>query len=146
MKHTLIRSAMVSGLLLVGYAAFAQDRGEDKYYQQNRDDAFWKGGHLFQRVRDDLDHIQAAAPAVNADQYQLAATKEELNRLQTKLDAGRFDLPEVDKVIAGVERVLSNNTLPDRARDMLTEDVRRLRDFRTYHDAYGAKEDDAFTK
>ena len=156
MKHALIKTTLLSGLLVLGTSAFAQDRDRDRdrydrdsrspdwsqqeqrYHENGRDDSWWRG-RMFQRVREDLDHVQAVTFPFSADQYRVSRTKQELNELQGKLEAGRYDQPELDRTIQGLERVLSNNNLSARDRDMLQDDLRRLRDFRANHDAYGAR-------
>lgn len=136
MNHSvLIKSTVVTGLLLFGYNAFAQDRDEDRYHQANRDEGWWRG-HLFQRVREDLDHIEAATPTISTDEFRLAATKHDLNELQGKMESHRYDQPELDRVIGGVEKVLTNNHMSARDRELLTGDLRRLRDFREHHEGF----------
>ena len=75
MKHLLRASLVGSSLLLTGLVANAQDRErivviEKEYHQTARGDDWWKG-HLFQRVRDDLNHIQAVTSPFSADEYRL---------------------------------------------------------------------------
>lgn len=134
-RSLLIKSSIISGLLLFGFSAFAQDRDEDTYHHLNRDEGWWRG-HLFQRVREDLDHIEAATPTISTDEFRVAATKHDLNELQGKMESHRYDQPELDRVISGVEKVLTNNRMSGRDRELLTEDLRRLRDFREHHDGY----------
>lgn len=121
-------------------AAFAQDRdreererNEQRYHQQNRDENWWRG-HLFQRVREDLEHVQAVTFPFSPDEYRVSTTKQELNELQGKLDAGRYDQPELDRTIGGLERVLNNNRLSPRDRDMLSDDLMRMREVREHRD------------
>jgi len=138
MKYAFIKSTMISGVLLLGTSAFAQDRdredqerNEQRYHQSNRDNNWWRG-HLFQRVREDLEHVQAVTPTFSADEYRVVATKNELNELQGKLEAGRFDQPELDRTIQGIEKVLTNNRLSPRDRDMLSDDLARMREYREH--------------
>ncbi len=98
MKNVLIKASVLTGLVVFGACAYAQDRNEDRFYQ-NRDEGFWRG-HMFQRVRDDLDHIQQATPKISVDEYRLVETKRDLNDLQTKFDNGRYDEPALDRTIA----------------------------------------------
>src|ERR1700681_3675100 len=121
MRLTYIKSAVMSGLLLFGVTASAQDRdrdrdrdrddrfrNEERYHQDARDDSYWRG-RLFQRVREDLEHVQYVTARFSPDEYRVSRTMQELNELQGKLDSGRYDQPELDQVIAGLQRVLSNN-------------------------------------
>jgi RNA polymerase-interacting CarD/CdnL/TRCF family regulator len=60
----------------------------------------------------------------------LARTKRELNELQSKLDSGGYDQPELDRVINGLERMVNDSNLSGRDRDMLNDDLNRMREFR----------------
>jgi hypothetical protein len=131
-KNVLIKASVLTGLVVFGACAYAQDRNEDRFYQ-NRDEGFWRG-HMFQRVREDLDHIQQVTPKISVDEYRLVETKRDLNDLQTKFDNGRYDEPALDRTIAALEKVTNDNSLAARDRVLLQEDVRRLRDFREHHE------------
>lgn len=52
------------------------------------------------------------------------------------MDSHRYDQPELDRVIGGVEKVLTNNHMSARDRELLTGDLRRLRDFREHHEGF----------
>jgi len=134
-KHFLVNASVVTGLVVFGASAFAQNRDEDPYYQQNRDEGWWRG-HLFQRVRDDLDHIQKATPTFSADQYRLVVVKKELDDLQGKMESGRYDEAALDRTISSVERVANDNNISPRDKGLLMDDMRRLREFRDHHDGF----------
>jgi hypothetical protein len=139
-KHLLRASLAGSSLLLMGLMANAQDRQriviiEKEYHQAARDDNWWRG-RLFQHVRDDLNHVQAVTSPFSADEYRLTQVKNELNELQTKLIEKRYDQPELDDVISAMERVVNDNRLTSADRDMLKEDLDRLRQFRDHHEGY----------
>jgi hypothetical protein len=137
------RSGITSCLMLVGVLASGQDRdrederrrNEERYHQLERSESWW-AGHLFQRVREDIDHVQAVTFPFSPDQYKLTAVKRELNELQEKYAATRYDQPELDDVIAALQRVMSDNHLANRDRDLLSDDLSRLREFREHHDGY----------
>jgi hypothetical protein len=143
MKRIFVKSIMGSGLLLVGLTAYAQDRDrdrdrdrdEDRYHRSDRGDQYWRG-RMFERVRDDLDHIQAVTSPFSGDQYRLNKVKQELNELQAKMAENRYDQAEIDDVIGAMQRVVSDNRLSGRDRDMLNDDLNRLRGFREHHDGY----------
>jgi hypothetical protein len=127
-----------------GRGDFDRDRNRpdpDAYYRE-RDEWFrqdnWRT-RLFERVRNDLDHVQSVTFPMGGDQYRLARTKQELNQLQDKLAAGRYDERELDDVIAAMQKVLEDNRLSRRDRDLLTDDLNRMRDFRARHDRYGVR-------
>jgi hypothetical protein len=139
MRRLLIRSIMGSGLLLLGLTAYSQDRDrdrdEDRYHRGERGDQWWRG-RMFERVRDDLDHVQSVTFPFSADQYRLTKVKQELNELQAKLAENRYDQPELDDVISAMQRVVSDNHLSGRDREMLNDDLNRLRAFREHHEGY----------
>jgi hypothetical protein len=116
-------------------------RDEDLYHR-DRDDWYrgqnWRG-QLFQRVREDLDHVQSATFPSSGDQFSLAGTRHELDEVQSKLAAGRYDERELDDVIRALQRVVQYNRMTARDRDVLADDLNRLRDFRARHDSYGAR-------
>jgi len=132
---------MSSGLLLLGLTAYSQDRDrdrdrdEDRYHRADRGDQWWRG-RMFERVRGDLDHVQSVTFPFSADQYRLNKVKQELNELQAKYAENRYDQPELDDVISAMQRVVSDNHLSGRDREMLNDDLNRLRAFRERHDGY----------
>ena len=73
------------------------------------------------------------------DQYRIARTKQELDELQDKLARGYYDQRELDEVIGAMQRVVADNRLSRRDRDLLADDLDRMRDFRARHDDYGAR-------
>jgi hypothetical protein len=126
-----------------------RDRGDrdrayrdDDVYHRDRDDRFrgedWRQ-RFFERIREDVDHVQSGAFPFGADQYRLARTRQELDELQGKLGAGRYDQRELDEVIAALDRVVRDNRLSYRDRDVLNDDLNRLREFRARHNDYGAR-------
>jgi hypothetical protein len=139
MKHTLLSGAACAGLLFFAMAvgnAAAQTYHDDDTWHNTRQGYFtgnnWRM-HLFERVQADLDHVQSGAFA-GADEFRIVRTKQEVSELQIKLTQGKYDQPELDDVIAGIERVLADNRLDPRDRDMLNDDLSRVRDYRAHHE------------
>jgi hypothetical protein len=62
-----------------------------------------------------------------------------LDELQQKLASGYYDERELDQTMASLQAVVQGNRLAPRDRAMLTDDLRRMRDFRVRHDQYGAR-------
>lgn len=112
---------------------------------QNERERFFQGDawrkNLFQRVREDVEHLQHSTFPFTGDQSRLSRTIFELNELQGKLSQGRFDDHELDDVMYSLTNVLQNNRLSARDREILTDDLRRMREFRDHHDDYGARFD-----
>ncbi len=143
MRHLLIKSVMTSGMLLLGMTAYSQDRdrdrdrdrNEDRYHQEDRGAQWWQG-RMFERVRADIEHVQSGTFPFSGDEYRLTKVKQELNELQAKMAEHRYDQPELDDVISALQRVVSDNHLQGRDREMLSDDLSRLRAFRERHDGY----------
>lgn len=138
MKSTLLRTMAGACLLffsLTGMQAAPQYRDPDDWHQDR--DSYYRGeswrARFFERVRQDLDHVQSAVFS-GADEYRIVRTKQELGELQEKMAAGRFDQPELDEVIAALGRVVADNRLSGRDRDMLTDDLNRMREYREHHE------------
>jgi len=94
---------------------------------------------FFQHIREDLDHATSGAFPFSGDRASLQRTQMELNDLQQKLANGYYDERELDQAMAALQAVVQGNRLAPRDRDMLTDDLNRMRDFRARHDQYGAR-------
>ena len=145
MKHVLLQA--IAGVGLLGFAvapgAQAQRPRDDDAYHRDRDD-YYRGGErwrarMFERIRMDLDHVQASTFPLGRDEYRIAQTKRELNELQDKLATSRYDQPELDQAIAALQRVVSDNRLSDRDREILNDDLTRMRQFRERHSEWGVR-------
>ena len=137
MKSILLNSLAGAGLLVFSLTATAQDRPrDDDSYHNDRDarfhDEHWRG-HLFEDVRQDVEHVRAVTWPGGGDEYRLGATVDELNQLQTKLANHVYDEPQLDRVIAALSRVVSDNRMSPHDRDILNDDVSRLQDYREHH-------------
>ena len=71
------------------------------------------------------------------DQSRLSTTIVELNELQGKWGQGRYDEHELGDVMDALSSVLRNNRLSQHDRDILTDDLSRMREFREHHDEWG---------
>ncbi len=67
------------------------------------------------------------------DDYRLDRTVQELNELQGKLANHIYDERELDEVIGALSRVVGDNRMAVRDRDILSDDLSRLRDYREHH-------------
>ena len=115
--------------------------GDRDSYHSERDDAFrgtdWRM-HLFARIREDLDHVQTVSfPA--SDQYRIERARQELNQLQDMQDQGRYNQRQLDDVVMALGRIVADNRLAARDRDVLNDDLKRLQDFRANVRDYGVR-------
>lgn len=117
------------------------DRDGDRWREDRRN--FGRGdewrGRIFQRVREDLDHIQAETFPGGGDQFRLSRALRQLDELQDKLTARRYDQDELDDVMRALRNVVRDNRMSARDRDILADDLEKLRDFRERHESYGAR-------
>jgi len=137
MKRLFLGTTILSGLLLFGAPGFAQDRDrdEDRYHGEQRGEGYWTG-RLFARVQADIDHVQAITPTFSGDEFRLARAKQELNELQRNASAGRFDNRDLDDVMNALQRVITDNRMPARDRELLQDDLNRLREYKEHHERY----------
>jgi len=135
-KGLVLGSILAFGLTV---GAVAQDDDHDKGWYQSRE-GYYHGEHwrarFFERVRDDVDRVQSTTFPVSKDEYRLARTKEELGELQEKLAAGQYDQGELDEVINSLQKVVDSNKLSHRDRDMLSEDLDHMREYREHHEEW----------
>jgi hypothetical protein len=144
MNHIIRKGLAAAGLLIFAGVAGAQDRDrrdrDPDWYHSDRDDRYrddrWKA-RLFWQVREDLEHVQASTFPIGRDQYRLQRTKQELNELQDKLARGVYDERELDEVIGAMQRVVADNRLSPRDRDVLSDDLKRMREYREHHEGWG---------
>src|SRR5262249_25954268 len=113
MSHHILRSLAYSSCLALAITTYAQDRDdryrdEDRYHSEARSESWWHG-RLFQRIREDLDHVQSASSEFRGDQYRLDRVRQELDELQAKYASQGYDQPELDDVIGALQRVVSDN-------------------------------------
>lgn len=111
------------------FSAVAQD-----WYQQ-REERFrgeqWRL-HLFMHVRTDLEHVWSGR-AADREQTRIAKTEEELTKMQADLDQGRWDNGILNDVIDSLRKSSNDERLMPRDRDVLADDVRRLKEFQDQH-------------
>jgi hypothetical protein len=132
MKKTISAGLLV--LACCALTAMAQD------WYRDREERFrgeqWRG-HIFEHVRSDLDHVGSAIWASGKERRRLDRTKQELTELHAKLVQGRYDERELDDVIDSIVKSANDERLAPRDRDVLHDDLNRLRDYREHHEHWG---------
>jgi hypothetical protein len=131
MRHLLIEALAGSGLLLFGLNAAAQPPRDAPYYNRGE---FESAQSLFRQVRTDIDRAERNAyDNFSGDRSRFARVRGELSELQRQWDENEYAPSQVDNVIVALQRVMDDNNLSYRDRDMLASDLRQLRDFRSGH-------------
>ena len=137
MKNILLSSMAGVGLLVFSLTAMAQDRPRDDDSYHSGRDAYFHGQNwhmrMFERVKDDVEHVREVTWPSGGDTYRLDRTIGELNELQGKFANHDYDERELDDVIEALGRVASYNRMNPRDRDILDDDVTRLREYRDHH-------------
>ena len=108
--------------------------GQDWYHERDERyrDEHWRS-QLFLQVRSDLDHIWSARHASDRERRRLDKTREELTQLQEDLNHGRWDNGILNDVIDSIQKSANDDRLSPRDRDVLSDDLRRLKDYQYDH-------------
>lgn len=118
---------LIAGLVV---SAAAQD------WYHEREERFkgegWRA-KVFLHVRTDLEHIWSANGAADKERERIERTKEELTKMQAELDHGRWDNGMVNDVIDSLRKSANDDRLARRDRDVLADDVNRVKDFQDHH-------------
>jgi len=129
-----MKQILKGGLIML--ACLGLNAGAQDWYH-DRDGRFrdeqWRG-HLFAHVRMDLEHVQSVTWPGGRDRYRIDRTKHELDEMQGKLERGRYDEHELNEVIGSLNRVVADNRMGPRDREVLNDDLNRLRDYRAHHE------------
>jgi hypothetical protein len=119
------------GVIMTALAlsAIAQD------WYHEREERFrgeqWRG-HVFLHVRSDLEHVWSGR-ASDKERRRIERTEEELTKMQADLDQGRFDNGILNDVIDSIRKSSNDDRLPPRDRNVLADDLVRLKDYQDHH-------------
>jgi len=125
MKRALMAVCFASTLF--GVAAFAQyDRpyGDRDYARQDRG--------VFDRARIDLERASAYPYASAHDRKRFDEARGKLYEFQIRFDQGRYDRHHLDEASDRMRHVVEVNSLDTRDRGALSDDLRRMKDYREY--------------
>jgi hypothetical protein len=129
-----MREALKIGVVLA--AAAMTMVGQDWYHDREarfRGEA-WRS-HVFTEVRSDLEHVWSGH-AADREKARLQKTEQELTKMQGDLDHGRWDNGILNDVIDSVAKSSNDDKLAPRDRDILADDVRRLKEFQDQHNSH----------
>jgi hypothetical protein len=112
---------------LLAASAFGQyDRpfGDRDYARQDRG--------LFDKARMDLDRASTYPYASPADRKRFDEARGKLYDFAIRFDRGRYDKHELGGAIDRLQHVVESNSLDPRDRGALSDDLRRMRDYREF--------------
>jgi hypothetical protein len=126
-----MKQILTAGLLMTAMAVSVA--AQDWYHE--REERFrgegWRA-HLFMHVRTDLEHVWSGR-AADRERARLAKTEEELSTMQADLDQGRWDNGILNDVIDSIRKSSNDQRLAPRDRNVLADDLNRLREFQNQH-------------
>lgn len=130
-----MRQILSTGLVLAAMAVsvVAQDWYADRAARFQGET--WRP-HIFDYVRTDLEHVWSAFQAKDRERVRLDKTKEELYKMQTDLEQGRFDNGLLNDVIDSLRKSSNDDRLAPRDREVMADDLIRLKDFQRNHDQW----------
>jgi opacity protein-like surface antigen len=115
-------------------AAFAWSAAAQDWYR-DREERFrgegWRA-HLFMHVRTDLDHVWSGR-AKDKERERLQKTEDELTKMQADFDQGRWDNNILNDAMDSIRKSSNDNRLAPRDRDVLADDLARLKEFQDQH-------------
>lgn len=115
----------VAVLLMAGATAYAQ---RDERYRS------W-GREPLDRVRADLDRTERDIRYLgNEEMDRFNRMRGQVSEFQHKWEQGRFDKDMLDHIIEGLNHTVEHSRIRPRDRDVLADDVRRLRELREHWD------------
>src|SRR5262249_7825085 len=103
--------------------------GEYRYDERDR-----RGNEFLDRLRSDLDRAEATATPYGGDHWRIARARQMGNAFQSEWNRGNHDQQELSRVIWAGQRVSDQNRLSADSRNILLEDVQRMREFQARHD------------
>lgn len=110
--------AVIALLVAAGSIAYSQDG------------RYGNARSLVARVQNDLRRAEHFTPPNGKEKERYFNAQHHLSQFDRELARGRFDKDKLDEAIDDVKNVVENNTLSPRDRDVLSGDLRDLRELR----------------
>ncbi|MGP0071971.1 MAG: hypothetical protein ACLPWF_08555 [Bryobacteraceae bacterium] len=129
MKYFRIPSLVTVTLLLAATVAPAQTRFTQRSYPDVTD-AYQSGLKLYYKTWADLNDAQKRVTPYPGDWYRYEVARGQMDLLERTWQDGSFDRKQLNDAIDDVQFVLKVNYLSDQDRQVLEEDLNRLRDIR----------------
>ena len=90
------------------------------------------GRETMERVREDLVRAERDMGGYigEGELRRFTQIRTDLNEFQRRWERGRYDRPALDAAVEGLQRLVTRGRLRPRDRDLLVDDLRRLRGMR----------------
>lgn len=95
---------------------------------------------LFDRARMDLDRASGYPYASKGDRKRFDEARGKLYDFQIRFDQGRYDKHYLDAAIDRIQHVVESNSLDPGMRGALSDDLRKLKDYREFRAHHGERE------
>jgi hypothetical protein len=122
-----------SVVLLSNGLASAQSYPRDPYYDRGYGNYGSYGIRLFDQVQ---AHLERAAYNAYGSRGRIERARKDVYDFQKRLNQGRLDRHELDEAIGSVQRVVDSNSIDQRDRYVLLNDLARMREFRASRGGY----------
>ena len=133
MNRIFLTISIASTLLAVSaFGQYDRPHGDRDYARQDRG--------LFDKARMDLDHAGAYPYASRADRKRFDEARSKLFDFESRFDQGRYEKHFLDGAIDHIQHVVESNSLDPRDRGALSDDLRRIRDYREFRNHHGERE------
>lgn len=108
--------------------------GQSSYYDRPYGDRTYarQDRSLFDRARIDLDRAAAYPYASRSDRKRFDEARRELFDFESRFDQGRYEKNHLNSAIDHIQKVVNSNSLDPRDRGALSDDLRRMRDYREF--------------
>jgi hypothetical protein len=132
--------------MLVAVSAFGQSYGQGYYDRASVDRPYGDRDYarqdraLFDRARMDLDRASAYPYASKGDRKRFDEARSRLFDFESRFDQGRYEKHYLDEAIDRLQHVVSSNSLDPGSRGALSEDLRRMRDYRQFRSHHEERE------
>src|ERR1051326_4082981 len=130
-----IQSVLLTILIAAGIASVPAAHAQQYPYDRPGDRSFARQDRaLFDRVRADLDRAAGYPYSSRQDRKRFDEARRDVFDFVSRFNQGRYDKHELDRAIERLQSVVSHNSLDPRDRGALDEDLRRMRDYRSFRD------------
>ncbi|HEX4134235.1 MAG TPA: hypothetical protein VHY84_06405 [Bryobacteraceae bacterium] len=124
--------ALASLMAVSAFGQYDRPYGDRDYARQDRG--------MFDKARMDLDRASAYPYASRSDRKRFDEARGKLFDFESRFDQGRYDKHQLNGAIDRIQHVVESNSLDPRERGSLSDDLRRMRDYREFRNHHGERD------